>query len=308
MNGFPRFVAAGEALTDLLKTGGDTWSSQVGGSTWNVARVVARLGMPSAFAGAVSRDVFGQALTDASAQAGLDLRFLQQLDRSPLLAVVHELDPPQYFFVGDDSADLHFDPNLLPDGWQRYVTYVHFGGISLARQPLADRLLDMATLLKREGVAISYDPNFRTLMDAKYDLTLQRMAALADVIKVSDEDLHGLFRCADAEHAFGLLRSMNPEAIYLYTQGAKGAWLYKGQDAWQAPAPAVEVVDTVGAGDASIGALIHSLSSSPSRDGGEHLRFAVAAGAAACMKTGASPPLVEEVEELAEQIVVTRQR
>ncbi len=52
---FPTFVSAGEALTDMLRTGPDTWSSQVGGSTWNVARVMARLGVPSAFAGAVSR-------------------------------------------------------------------------------------------------------------------------------------------------------------------------------------------------------------------------------------------------------------
>ena len=59
---FPAFVSAGEALTDMLRTGADEWSSQVGGSTWNVARVMARLGVPSAFAGAVSLDVFGDAL------------------------------------------------------------------------------------------------------------------------------------------------------------------------------------------------------------------------------------------------------
>lgn len=302
MNGFPQFVAAGEALTDFLKTGCDTWSSRVGGSTWNVARVVARLGMPSAFAGAVSRDVFGQALVAASAQAGLDLRFLQRLDRAPLLAIVHELDPPEYFFVGNDSADLHFDADLLPDGWRHCAKWVHFGGISLARQPLAERLLALATDLKKEGVAISYDPNFRSIMDAGYDFTLQRMTALADLIKVSDEDLCGLFRCDDAELAFGRLRSMNPDATYLYTQGAKGARLHRGANAWRAPAPPVDVIDTVGAGDACIGALLYSLCSAPSRDAGEHLRFAVAAGAAACMKTGGTPPSREEVDALMQAI------
>eukprot|EP01034_Spumella_vulgaris_P026948 gene26948-33600_t len=111
---FPAFVAAGEALTDLIRTGPDGWRSLVGGSTWNVARVVASLGVPSAFAGAISRDVFGVQLAAANVAAGLDGRFLQQLDKSPLLAVVHELDPPEYFFIGDDSADLHFDAALLP--------------------------------------------------------------------------------------------------------------------------------------------------------------------------------------------------
>jgi hypothetical protein len=62
-------------------------------------------------------DVFGDAqATDA---AGLDLRFLQRHAKSPLLAIVHELHPPTYFFIGDDSADLHFDAAQLPAGWMR---------------------------------------------------------------------------------------------------------------------------------------------------------------------------------------------
>ena len=87
---FPAFVSAGEALTDMLRTGSDQWSSQVGGSTWNVARVMARLGVPSAFAGGVSLDVFGDALAQATEVAGLDMRFLQRYAKSPLLAIVHE--------------------------------------------------------------------------------------------------------------------------------------------------------------------------------------------------------------------------
>ena len=295
---FPAFVAAGEALTDLIRTGPDGWRSLVGGSTWNVARVVASLGVPSAFAGAISRDVFGAQLAAANAAAGLDGRFLQQLDKAPLLAVVHELDPPEYFFIGDDSADLHFDAAQLPQGWQSGARWVHFGGISLARQPLADKLLALAEDLKLHGVSISYDPNFRALMDQRYDAVLQRMAALADVIKVSDEDLRGLFRTGDAEQAFGMLRELNPDAIYLYTRGADGAQLYKGAGSWSAPAPKIAVVDTVGAGDASIGALLYSLIERPAEALESHLRFAVAAGAAACLAPGATPPTLQQVMNL----------
>lgn len=298
MNSLPQFVAAGEALTDLIRTGPDSWTSLVGGSTWNVARVVARLGIRSAFAGAVSRDVFGEALAAANAAAGLDPRFLQQVARSPLLAIVHQTNPPSYFFVGDDSADLHFDAALLPTAWQHRVRWVHFGGISLARAPLAGKLLAMAADLKAAGVKISYDPNFRALMDERYDATLRQMTALADVIKVSDEDLQGLFRCDDADAAFAELRAMNPAATYLYTQGAQGARLYQGAAVWQAPAPPIKVADTVGAGDASIGALLYSLMVRPEYDGGGHLRFAVAAGAAACEAAGAAPPDLAAVERL----------
>jgi fructokinase len=298
MISMPSFVSAGEALTDLLRTGPSSWNSQPGGSTWNVARVMARLGVPSAFAGAVSSDVFGRALAAANAEAGLDPRFLQLVGRSPLLAVVHELNPPSYFFIGDDSADLHFDAARLPSCWQQYAQWVHFGGISLAREPLAGKLVALAEELKRHGVRISYDPNFRALMDERYDATLRRMAMLADVIKVSDEDLRGLFRSDDVEAALASLRKMNPAARVLYTHGEHGAQLLDGEGAWHASALPVRVVDTVGAGDASIGALLYSFMTWPERDGGAHLRFAVAAGAAACMSPGATPPSLSCVQAL----------
>jgi fructokinase len=307
MTALPRFVAAGEALTDLLTTGPGTWTSQTGGSTWNVARVVARLGIPSAFTGAVSRDVFGNELAAANAAAGLDGRFLQQVDRPPLLAVVHERHPPSYFFVGTDSADLHFDPDRLPAGWRENAAWVHFGGISLARRPLADALVALACDLKLRGAKISYDPNFRALMDAGYDDTLRTMVGLADVVKVSDEDLHGLFRSDDIGAAFTTLRAMNPAATYLFTRGGAGAHLVRPDGAWRAAAPRVGVVDTVGAGDASIGALLYSLMTWPERAGGSHLRVAVAAGTAACRVAGAQPPTLEAVLALADTIAVQRQ-
>src|SRR5512137_424661 len=182
----PRFVAVGEALTDLIRVDGDHWVSKVGGSTWNVARAVAAQGIASAFAGAISRCWFGDALWQASDAAALDLRFLQRVERSPLLAIVTESRPPRYYFVGDDSADLHFDPEALPPGWQAAVAWVHFGGISLARPPLAERLVALAAGLHAAGVPISYDPNFRNLMDERYLPTFERMCRLASVIKLSD--------------------------------------------------------------------------------------------------------------------------
>ena len=302
--GFPTFVAAGEALTDMIvaDAAATHWHSQVGGSTWNVARAMARLGVPTGFAGAISRDVFGDQLWQASEQAGLDLRLLQRVDKSPLLAIVHRLDPPSYFFVGDDSADLHFDATLLPEGWRGACRWAHFGGISLARQPLAGKLVALAEALKADGVRISYDPNFRALMDEDYDATLRRMTELADVVKVSEEDLVGLLRIDDADAAFAQLRAFNPQACYLYTKGAQGASLHWGDQAWRVAAPRITPVDTVGAGDASIAALAWSMLNAPQRDGLAHLRFAVAAGAAACLAAGATPPSLGAIDRLLEEM------
>jgi fructokinase len=300
MTDFPLFVAAGEALTDMIVADGAAtrWNSQVGGSTWNVARAMARLGVPAGFAGAISRDVFGDQLWQASQDAGLDLRLLLRVDKSPLLAIVHRLDPPSYFFVGDDSADLHFDASALPTGWRGACRWAHFGGISLARRPLADKLVALAEALKADGVRISYDPNFRAIMDEGYDATLRRMTQLADVVKVSEEDLAGLFRSDDTEASLATLRSWNPQAGILYTKGGAGAAFYRGDQAWQVAAPRIDVVDTVGAGDASMAGLAWSMLRSPERDGLAHLRFAVAAGACACLAAGATPPGLEQIEAL----------
>jgi fructokinase len=287
---FPSFVAAGEALTDMIRLQGDQWVSKVGGSSWNVARVMASLGQSSAFAGAISRDCFGQDLLNASTAAGLDLRFLQQLDYSPLLAMVHSSNPPRYFFVGDNAADLHFDREQLPDGWKNAVQWAHFGGISLARPPLAQHLIALAHELKTLGVKISYDPNFRILMDEQYDTTFRTMSSLADVIKVSDEDLIGLFRHNNLAQAIQTLRSWNPKAMLLFTRGAHGASLYCGEELVSETAIGVNVADTVGAGDAAMGGLIFSLLNTPERSTTEHLHFSQACAAAACLHTGATPP------------------
>ena len=300
MADFPEFVAAGEALTDLIATdaGQTQWHSVTGGSTWNVARTMAHLGLPSAFAGAISRDVFGDALWRATEAAGLDTRFTQRYEQSPLLAIVHRLDPPAYFFVGDDSADLHFDAARLPEGWRTHCRWLHFGGISLAREPLASKLVALARAAREAGIGISYDPNYRQLMDERYDATLRAMTALADVVKVSEEDLVGLFRHDDTAAAFEELRGFNPAARFLYTRGADGASLHVGDESWHVAAPLVAVQDTVGAGDASIAAFVYSLLREPDRSSLRHLQFAVAAGAAACLGAGATPPSLEQIAGL----------
>ena len=301
---FPRFVAAGEALTDMIRGEGEHWLSKTGGSTWNVARAVAALGVRSAFAGAISRSCFGDALWQASADAGLDLRFVQRVERSPLLAIVAQSDPPDYFFVGDDSADLYFDSAALPDGWQQHAEWAHFGGISLARAPLAEHLVVLAQTLHAAGVRISYDPNFRKLMDERYAPTFAAMCRIARVIKLSDEDLAGLLPGIAPALALARLRTSNPQAWWLYTEGAKGATLLTPQGRWQASPPSITRVDTVGAGDASIGGLVASLIRWPDRDPAAHLGFAVAAGSAACQSAGATPPSLAATQALFDRVDV----
>ncbi|EDZ97865.1 PfkB domain protein [Burkholderia sp. H160] len=294
----PVFVSAGDILTDLVRTGASHWLSRPGGAGWNVARCVARLGLPTACAGSLGVDNFSDELWDASVAAGLDMRFLQRVERPPLLAIVHQTHPPAYFFMGENGADLAFDPARLPAGWMNGVKWAHFGGISLARQPLGATLAALAAVLRSHGVKISFDPNYRNLMEHGYEPTLRQMAALADLIKVSDEDLRMFFMTRDEAAALAQLRAMNPAATVLVTRGPEAATLLDGAAVIEAKPPRVEVVDTVGAGDASIGGLLFSLMSAPRRAWPEHLAFALAAGAAACGHTGAHAPTLDEVVAL----------
>ena len=294
----PRLVVFGEALTDMVRTGADSWRSIAGGACWNVARVAATLGVRTGWGGAVSDDLFGREIVARSHEAGLDPRFLQVVAKAPLIAMVHALDPPDYFFLGNDSADLAFDPSRLPEGWERACEYAHFGCISLVRQPLGARLVAIAEALHASGVPVSFDPNCRNLMDAGYPPLFERMAALATVVKMSDEDLRHVYPGLAVEDALARVRSLAPDATLLYTRGARGMTAYRGGDRVEQPAFKVAVADTVGAGDACIGGYLASLLQDPHADLAVHVRFAAATAAAACTLSGAHAPPRAEVETL----------
>lgn len=292
-----RFVVFGEALTDFIREGADQWRSAPGGSCWNVARAAARLGVPTGFAGGVSRDPFGDLHLQLSREAGLDLRFTQQLDKSPFLAMVVERHPPRYFFVGDDSADLAFDPDRLPAGWLEAAELVHFGCISLVREPLGSRLVALAERAHAAGKRICFDPNYRNLMGEAYRPRMERLAGLADFIKVSEEDLSLMFPGDDLERALARLRALAPRADLLVTLGAQGMELRTPARTIRQPAFPVEVKDTVGAGDSTMAAWMAGMLERPGAAPEEHLRWAAATAALVCTRSGAYAPTRAEVEE-----------
>jgi fructokinase len=287
----PVFVSFGEALTDLVTQGGDRYRAIPGGAGFNVARAVAALGLPAAWAGCLSRDSFGDALHQAAVAAGLDLRFVRRVDAQPLVAVVDSLAPPHYFFMGSGSADLAFDATFLPKGWQEGLAWAHFGGISLVREPLGAKLESLARQLKDKGTRIAFDPNHRALMGETDRARLMRFCAMADAIKISDEDLLGYFPKDAPERSLKALRTLNPGATWLYTRGAQGAQLFSpGHAPLERAALLVKVVDTVGAGDASLAALVAALHELAPDAPARQLQLAIANGGLACTAAGAVAP------------------
>jgi fructokinase len=94
------------------------------------------------------------------------------------------------------------------------------------------------------------------------------------------------------------LRTAAPSAFCLLTRGGQGASLFHGDQRVDARAPVVSVVDTVGAGDASVAGLLHSLARHSGRSLQSHLHSALAAGSAACLQSGATPPAPAAMQQL----------
>ncbi|PNY82348.1 carbohydrate kinase family protein [Deinococcus koreensis] len=287
----PLIVSAGEALTDLVTAGGNTWHAHPGGAAWNVARACASLGVPSAFAGAIGEDNFGDDLARESARAGLDSRFLQRVPQPTLVAVVYSAQPPAYRFLGENSADLQFDPSRLPAGWLGAARWLHVGGISLSRWPLADTLLGVIAAARTAGVKISFDPNARiTHRHPDYPAVFERVVRQADLLKFSDEDLEFFFPGVSEDDVLRRLRGMNSQVPIVLTRGAQGATLYHAAGQVTLPAAPVQVVDTVGAGDALCAGLLVSATERPGALWKEHLQVGLQAAAAACAHAGAYAP------------------
>ncbi|MGI4837947.1 MAG: carbohydrate kinase family protein [Janthinobacterium lividum] len=292
----PHVVVFGEALTDIVQGAPGQWQGYPGGAPWNVARGLSQLGVSSAFAGAISGDSLGDEIARLSRTAGLDMDFIQRVDSDPLVAIVASSHPPRYFFAGE--SDLHFDGAKLPQGWLDAAQLCHFSCISLARQPLGDKLVAIARQAHQAGKQISYDPNWRNLMDSAYrEQTFPTMVALATIIKLSDEDLRQIYPGLTEHQALAELRALNPKAQILFTRGEKGMVLHTLEGEYEQAAIKVEVVDTVGAGDASMAGWLASGLLGIS-DYQERLRFSAACASVSCSQAGAHAPTTAEVRAL----------
>jgi fructokinase len=307
-------VCVGELLIDFLPLGGQggamSFRACPGGAPLNVAVGLARLGQQVGFLGKVSTDVFGRTLRRYLVDEGVDTRFLLDADAPTTLAFVAMLEgEPSFAFYGDLAADTLLRAEEV-SGALGQVSALHFGGISLLRgtTPAAvERLVSQLT----GRALLSFDPNIRPGIvrnAAAYRARLERLFGRADLVKVSAADLAWFSPGVPPVEAAASLLDYGPAAVAL-TRGPCGAVLLRKDGQWTAPGFQVQVVDTVGAGDAFAAGLLAALAergvvSRPglqTLDGGEVvavLRFASAVAALTCARAGANPPRRKEVQEL----------
>ena len=300
-------LVCGEALFDLFAEDGGggqlTLDARIGGSPFNVAVGLARLEVPVAYFGGLSRDFFGRRLKAALETEGVDTSLVVDSDAPTTLSVVG-LDAsgsPAYSFYGEGAADRLVSPDdlpVLPEG----VDTIHLGSFSALVSPVGDSLLQ---LVRREHGKrlVAYDPNIRPTVVADLAAWRGRLDDLlphVDLLKISAEDAETLFPGADpAELARGWL-AKGP-ALVVVTRGREGASAFTATSTANVAARTVAVVDTVGAGDTFQAALLARLGETAARSRtaisalGEDaladlLDYAGRASAVTCTRRGADLP------------------
>ena len=311
------YLVCGEALFDFFSENDASglaskvnFKAIAGGSPFNVAVGLRRLGVDSALLAGLSTDYLGRRLLQVLQDEGVAEDYLRDFAAPTTLAMVAvgANGSPHYSFRGEGCADRQLKPEHLPELGPE-VRGLHIGSFSLVVQPIADTLL---ALVRRESGRrlISLDPNVRLNPEPNIELWRSRIATLvelADLIKVSDEDLSLLYPEQDPARIIdGWLQHRCQ--LVLLTRGGEGATVFsRTHGSWSVPARSVQVADTVGAGDTFQAALIAWLTEQGldsigglgqlSREQIDAMvGFAVQAAALTCTRTGPDLPYRHQLD------------
>jgi fructokinase len=305
-------LSCGEALIDMLprtSTEGEAcFAPYAGGAVFNTAIALGRLGAPSAFFSGVSNDMLGEILADTLAASKVDISLLARSDRPTTVAFVKLVNgQATYAFYDEATAGRMLATTDLPT-LPGEIDTLFLGGISLVNDPAASTY--EALQMRECGTRVTMiDPNIRPGFiagkEAQYRARIERMVARADIVKLSDEDLHWLEGQGDlAVLARGIL-AKGPKVVFI-TEGAKGARAVTATQDRFVAAQRVTVVDTVGAGDtfnAGVLAALHqagaltktALTQLSDETLDAALSLGTRAAAVTVARAGANPPWANEL-------------
>lgn len=304
-------VCCGEALIDFLPRkladGAAAYQPFVGGGIFNTSIALGRLGVKTGFFSGLSTDFFGDMLRDGLKASKVDLRYVKTWDKPSTLAFVKLTNgQAQYSFFDDNSASRMLTVKDLPRLDDK-VEALHFGSISLIPEPGGSTL---EALMKREAKrrVLSIDPNIRPSQIKNrraHVARLNRMIAMTDIVKISDEDIEWMTGKRDLK-AVARKWLKSGAKIVVITKGADGMEGFTARDHIVQPAVKVKVADTVGAGDTINAGLLAALKAAKLLDkkklaviSGDQLAaamaFAAKAAAITCSRPGANPPWAKEL-------------
>jgi fructokinase len=299
-------LVGGEALFDLIYDGDENLHGHPGGAAFTTARTIGRLGQPVAYLGRLSTDRFGMKLERLLAADGVRLDAVVRTDEPTTLAMA-ELDATGsagYRFYERATSAPGLTPEAALAALPSAVAILHVGTLGLTLEPMASALEAVVEELGGRTL-VMVDPNVRPWVIADADLyrrRLRRVLGRTDLVKVSEEDLAWLEPERSAADAARMLLHSGPRVVLL-TRGADGVEVVTGAGDVPVPAPEVEVVDTIGAGDAFGGGFLAWWRAQGL--GREQLDDQAAVVAAATFgalvaartvaRAGASPPYLHEV-------------
>lgn len=297
----------GEALIDLVPAGGaEQFVARPGGSPFNVAVGLARLGHRTAFMARLAEDAFGQILRRRATEEGLDLAAAPRATQPTTLAVV-SLDAAanaSYDFYFEGTADWQWTAAEL-EQFPKESAIGHFGSLAAWTKPGSGHIQTAMSRLRAEGrTLISYDPNVRPALlghQASARPLIEQSVAAAHLVKASREDVEWLYPGQGLDEVSSRWLSLGA-ALVVITDGADGAQLHRARSAgFHRPGRSVTVIDTVGAGDAFTAGLLGGILRRELQ-GPEALRHAsdevlaeivdeaILVSALTCERSGADPP------------------
>jgi fructokinase len=307
-------AVAGEALVDFVPAGGPgVFQAAPGGSPANVAVGLSRQEVPTRLLARIADDLLGHRLRAHLEGNGVDLSFAVRAAEPTSLAIVAvgRDGVVEYDFRVEGTADWQWRDHELDGALDGGVVALHAGSLALTMSPGADVL---QRLLAEAGqrMTVSYDPNCRPLLMGSPDAVRGRIEALvglADVVKASADDLAWLLPGRAPEQVAEAWLAKGP-AMVVITLGPAGLVAATRQaGVLRRPGRAVEVVDTVGAGDACMAALLAGLHRRDLLGSGRRADLramgaatladladeAVLAAAITCTRPGADPPTAAEL-------------
>lgn len=305
----PRLTVIGEAVIDLVPAASPgSYQARPGGSPFNVAIGLARLGHRTTLMARLAGDALGGLLRGHAAAAGIDLSRAPDAAEPTTLAIVG-LDRDaraSYTFYLQGTADWQWtdaETARLPTD----TAIFHMGSLASWTPPGDERIHAAAAGLRRDGKAlVSYDPNIRPALlgdPARARPLVERSVSVAHVVKASREDADWLYSGASLDHVARRWTDLGALLVVI-TDGPRGAQLFHpGAAPVHRPGREVRVVDTIGAGDAFTSGLLSGLARrglhTPERIGqcppallAEAIDEAILISALTCERAGADPPSI----------------
>jgi len=310
----PDAICLGELLIDFVSTAPDVgvadspgFIKAPGGAPANVAVGLAKLGVDTGFIGKVGDEPFGSFLRDVVAAEGVDVGHLLigEGTRTTLAFVATRSDQTKDIaFYRNPGADMLLSPAELDRAYLGTAKVFHFGSVSLSENPCREATLEAARLAKEAGALISYDPNWRPALWRNHEEAKRLIGDamhLTDLVKLAEEEWEFGTGTADLDAGARRLLDLGVQWVVV-TRGENGCWFTNGTCTGSEPAFRMDVVDTLGAGDAFVAALLSKLLTAG--DLGrlslaqmtDFARYANAAGALTTQAVGVIPALPTDAQ------------